>query len=199
MTQGGLLPYVRLEALAAGASATSKEEEMNTETISATVAAWTKEPEKALGTPVVTARAEGSQAMIQTGAFTWRADLPPALGGSNEAPTPTALLLGALAGCAVVFVRDTLAPQLGVRVTAVEATARCETDARGLLGIGGAEPDLRGVSLEVSLDSPDGEDAIARIAQVWQERCPIYLALVNPTDVAVSFRAAREDSPVGTA
>ncbi len=80
---------------------------MNTGTIAATVDAWTKEPDKALGAPVVTARAEESQAVIQAGAFTWRADLPPALGGRNEAPTPTALLLGALAGCAVVFVRDT--------------------------------------------------------------------------------------------
>jgi uncharacterized OsmC-like protein len=161
---------------------------VDTETISATVAAWTKAPENALGAPVVTARAEESQAVIQAGAFTWRADLPPALGGRNEAPTPTALLLGALAGCAVVFVRDTLAPQLGITVTAVDATARCETDARGLLGIGGAEPDLGGVSLEVSVETPDGEGAVTRIADVWQERCPIYLALAKPTDVAVSFR-----------
>ncbi len=112
------------------------------------------------------------------------------MGGENLAPTPTALLLSALAGCAVVFVRDTLAPQLGIRVDAVEATVRCETDARGLLGLGGADPDLRGVSLEVSIESPDGADAVARMAEVWQERCPIYLALVKPTDVALSFRAA---------
>ncbi len=163
---------------------------MKTETITASIESWTKEPEKALGAPVVTARAEESQAMIQAGAFTWRADLPPALGGKNEAPTPTALLLGALTGCAVVFVRDTLAPQLGIRVTAVEATARCQTDARGLVGIGGGVPDLRGVSVEVSIDSPDGEEAVAMIANVWQQRCPIYLALVKPTDVAVCFRAA---------
>lgn len=163
---------------------------MKTETIAASVESWTKEPEKALGAPVVTARAEESQAVIQAGAFTWRADLPPALGGKNEAPTPTALLLGALAGCAVVFVRDTLAPQLGIRVTAIEATSRCETDARGLLGIGDAEPDLRGMSLEVSIDSPDGEEAVATLAEVWQQRCPIYLALAKPTDIAVSFRAA---------
>lgn len=120
----------------------------------------------------------------------WTEEPERALGGKNEAPTPTALLLGALAGCAVVFVRDTLAPQLGIRVTAVEATARCETDARGLLGIGGGVPDLRGMSLEVSIDSPDGEEAVAMIADVWLQRCPIYLALVKPTDVAVRFRAA---------
>lgn len=163
---------------------------MHTETISATVAEWTKEPAKALGAPVVTARADGAQAVIQAGAFTWRADLPPALGGGNEAPTPTAMLLGALAGCAVVFVRDTLAPQLGIRVTAVEATARCQTDARGLLGMDGAAPDLGGLSLDVSVTSPDGEDAVTRIAHVWQERCPIYLALTKPADVALSFQAA---------
>lgn len=162
---------------------------MNSETIEATIEVWTNEPAKALGAPVVTARAEESQAVIEAGPFTWRADLPPALGGANQAPSPTALLLSALAGCAVVFVRDTLAPQLGIRVDAVEATVRCETDARGLLGLGDADSALRGMSLEVSVQSPDGEDAVARIAEVWQQRCPVYLALIDPTDVAVSFRA----------
>lgn len=127
--------------------------------------------------------------MIQAGAFTWRADLPPALGGRNEAPSPTALLLSALAGCAVVFVRDTIAPQFGIRVDAVEATVKCDTDARGLLGMNGAEPDLRNLSLEVSVESPDGDAAVKQVAEVWQERCPIYLALVKPIDVAISFRA----------
>jgi len=162
---------------------------MNAETIEATIQAWTKEPEKALGAPAVTARADGSQAVIQAGPFTWRADLPPALGGTNEAPSPTALLLGALAGCAVVFVRDTLAPLLGVRVDAVEAAVRCETDARGLLGIDDAEPDLRKLSLEVTVQSPDGDAGVDKIAEVWRQRCPIYLALVKPTDVAVQFRS----------
>lgn len=163
---------------------------MNRETIEATIDAWTKEPEKARGAPVVTARADESQAVIQTGPFTWRADLPPPLGGANEAPSPTALLLGALAGCAVVFIRDTLAPQLGVRVTDVAATVKCETDARGLLGLQGSEPDLRSLSLDVTVESPDGDDAVRRIAEVWKERCPIYLALLKPTEVAVQFRAA---------
>ena len=163
---------------------------MNEETIEATIDAWTREPTKALGTPVVTARAEDSQAVIQAGPFTWRADLPPPLGGANEAPSPTAQLLGALAGCAVVFIRDTLAPQLGVGVTDVAATVKCETDARGLLGLEGAEPDLRNLSLEVTVQSPDGDEAVKKIAQVWKERCPIYLALLKPTDVAVQFRPA---------
>ncbi len=72
----------------------------------------------------------------------------------------------------------------------MEATVRCEADARGLLGMDGAEPDLRNFTLEVSVESPDGEAAVAELARVWQERCPIYLALQKPTDIAVQFRAS---------
>lgn len=167
-----------------------KEEVVKTDVIEATAAAWTGAPDTARSTPVVAARADGSQAVIEAGPFTWRADLPAALGGSNAAPSPTALLLGALAGCAVVFVRDVLAPQLGLRVDAVEAKVRCETDARGLLGLDGVAPDLQGVRVEVAVTSPDGEDAVAAIAKVWKERCPIYLALIRPTTVDTTFRAA---------
>src|ERR1700738_4413525 len=98
------------------------------------------QPDKEKGKPMVKARSEGSRAVIEAGSFTWQADLPPALGGSNEAPSPTAQLLGSLAACAVVLVRDTLAPQLGTRVAAVEATVQCETDSRGLLAMDGAAP-----------------------------------------------------------
>jgi hypothetical protein len=30
---------------------------------------------------------------------------------------------------------------------------------------------------------------VQKIADVWQQRCPIYLALVKPTDVSVQFEA----------
>jgi uncharacterized OsmC-like protein len=163
---------------------------MTRELIEETIATWTAEPDKARSVPTVTARVEDGQAAIQAGPFTWRADLPAPLGGTNQAPSPTALLLGALAGCAVVFVHDTLGPQLGMTVDAVEATVRCEADTRGLLGLDGAEPDLRNVTLEVTVDSPDGAEAVAELAQVWEERCPIYLALLKPTDVALRFEAA---------
>src|SRR6476659_458369 len=107
---------------------------MNRERIEETIRLWQAQPDKAKGKPMVIARAEGSKAVMEHGSFSWHTDMPVALGGTNEAPSPTALLLSALAGCAVVFIRDTLAPQLGVTVDAIEATAQCETDARGLLG-----------------------------------------------------------------
>jgi hypothetical protein len=126
---------------------------MNRERIEETVRLWQAEPDKAKGKPTVIARAEGSKAVMEHGSFSWRTDMPVPLGGTNEAPSPTALLLSALAGCAVVFIRDTLAPQFGVTVDAIEATAQCETDARGLMGMNGIAPDVRNVGLSIAIRS----------------------------------------------
>jgi uncharacterized OsmC-like protein len=164
---------------------------MNRERIEETVRLWQAEPDKAKGKPAVKARAEGSQAAMEHGSFSWRTDLPAPLGGANEAPSPTALLLSALAGCAVVFIRDTLAPQLGVRVDAIEATAQCDTDARGLLGMGGVAPDLRNIALSIVVQSSENEDAIRKVYEVWQERCPVYLAPTKALPVASSLEIRR--------
>ncbi len=156
---------------------------MATSTIQETVRLWEAEPDKATMKPTVRARSDGAQAVAEAGPFTWRIDLPPTLGGTNQAPSPTALLLSALAGCAVVFIRDTLAPQLGVHVEGVQAVVQCENDGRGLLGMQGAIPDLQNVQLTIEIQSSDSEENLHRLFQVWQERCPIYLALVKSLPV----------------
>lgn len=162
---------------------------MNATTIADTTRLWRAEPDKAKGRPTVTARTEGAQAVLEAGSFTWTSDLPTPLGGSNAAPSPTAYLLGALAGCAVVFIRDTLAPQLGLRVDAVHAVARCEADSRGLLGLDGIAPDLSRVAVEITVDSPEPEERLAELFAVWQARCPVYLALTKPLDVRATLDA----------
>src|SRR5437899_6368265 len=96
-----------------------EESAMNADTLRQTEEAWRAEPAKAKGTPTVQARTDGAQALLEDGSYSWRADLPAALGGTNAAPSPTALLLSALAGCAAVFIRDTLGPQLGVDIRGV--------------------------------------------------------------------------------
>jgi uncharacterized OsmC-like protein len=95
--------------------------------------------------------------------------------------------LGSLAACAVVFVRDTLAPQLGTRVDAVEATVQCETDSRGLLAMDGAVPDLSNIQLKMQIRSPDGAAAAQRLFEAWQQRCPIYLALTRAMSVSAAL------------
>jgi len=90
-------------------------------------AAFREDPAKARSAPTVTATLANGRARLSAGSFNWDADLPPILGGENLAPSPTAYLLGALAGCAVAFLNDTLAPQFEVDITDVTAVARCSS------------------------------------------------------------------------
>jgi uncharacterized OsmC-like protein len=168
---------------------------MRTGAINATLASWKQNPEQARATPVVVARAAGAHTVLEAGSFAWPVDLPMMLGGANSAPSPTAMLLGALAGCAVLFIRDTLAPALETAVTAVRATARCRADFRGLLAVDGAVPDLEDLEIDIDIDTPDGEDAAQRLFCAWLARCPVYLALVKPTEVKARLAVHRAIGP----
>ncbi len=160
---------------------------MNLTTIQETLRLWQENPDKAKGKPTVKGHSDGAQAVLEFGAFSWRCDLPQPIGGTNGAPSPTALLLSALAGCAVVFIRDTLAPQLGVQIESVQAVAQCEADSRGLLGIEGAVPDLQNFQLTITIQSSDAEEKVQHLYQVWQQRCPIYLALLKPQQISMAL------------
>ncbi|MHC4459527.1 MAG: OsmC family protein [Planctomycetota bacterium] len=90
---------------------------MSTSAIQETIRQWQAEPEKAIMKATIKGRSDGVQAVIEAGPFSRRMDVPPPFGGRNQAPNPAALLLDSLAGCAVVFIKDTLAPQYDVAVS----------------------------------------------------------------------------------
>lgn len=161
-----------------------------THSLAETEARFRADPSAAQSVPAVTATLVNGHARLSAGAFNWDADLSPALGGQNLAPSPTAYLLGALAGCAVAFLADTLAPQFGVRLDGVTAVARCQTDARGLLGMDGIAADLSRLEIDIEIASPDPDAKTEPMLAAWRERCPIYLALLNPNAVAFSARVA---------
>jgi uncharacterized OsmC-like protein len=151
-----------------------------------TEAKFRADPATARATPTVTATLANGRARISAGSFNWDADLPGAVGGTNLAPSPTAYLLGALAGCGVAFLHDTLGPQFDVQIDGVTATAKCATDARGLLGLDGVASDLGDISLEIQVSSPSPDERIEAMLAAWRERCPIYLALLKPNAIALS-------------
>lgn len=163
---------------------------MMTAALSDTEARFRADPSAALGRPTVTATLANGRARLSAGPFNWDADLPTAIGGGNLAPSPTAYLLGALAGCGVAFLNDTLAPQFGVRIDGITAIARCSTDLRGLLGIDDASPELGDLTLDIQITTPDGADKTDPMLDAWRERCPIFLALLRPRTVSLTTRAA---------
>ena len=154
--------------------------------ISATEEKFRADPDSARANPAVTATLVNGRARLSSGAFNWEADLGPAIGGQNLAPSPTAYLLGALAGCAVAFLNDTLGPQFGVTIDDVTAVAKCSSDTRGLLAMDDVAPDLTGFSLEITVTSRDSRERVDAMLQAWEERCPIYLAIKTANDVSFS-------------
>ena len=160
---------------------------MNTDIIQGTLRLWQAEPEKAKLKPLLTARSEGSQAVLEYATFSWKTDLPLMIGGGNEAPPPTALFLGSLAGCVVTFIRAILAPQLGVQVDEVRVSVCCEYDALALFGVDGSPPEFQNLQLKIQIYSSDSAENVQKLYQAWSERCPIYLALVNPTLVDITL------------
>ena len=171
---------------------------MPTTMLADTEARFRADPSTARSAPKVTATLANGRARLSAGAFNWDADLPAALGGENLAPSPTAYLLGALAGCAVAFLHDTLAPQFDVAIDDVTAVAGCSTDARGLLGDrrrgtgpGRAQP--RHPRARRRRRTTRSRPMLA----AWRERCPIYLALLKPQSIALT--AGRPPPPDGPA
>jgi len=159
-------------------------------TIHDTRAKFAADPATARTAPTVTATLANGRARLSAGAFNWDADLPGLLGGENLAPSPTAYLLGALAGCAIAFLCDTLAPEFDVEVTDITAVARAASDLRGLLGMDGAAPDLTGLSLDITTTSPSPAERVDAMHAAWRERCPIYLALLKPNPIALTIQQA---------
>ena len=160
-----------------------------TSTIAETEAAFRADPAKARTRPTVTATLANGRARLSAGPFNWDADLPALLGGENLAPSPTAYLLGALAGCAVAFLRDTLAPQFDIELDDVTAVATATSDLRGLIAIDDAEPDLADLALDIRVVTRAPADRTEAMFDAWRERCPIYLALLKPNAIALTTAA----------
>ncbi|MFL5775558.1 MAG: OsmC family protein [Chloroflexota bacterium] len=152
-------------------------------------ATFRDDPAKARSAPTVTATLANGRARLSAGPFNWDADLPSILGGENLAPSPTAYLLGALAGCAVAFLRDTLAPEFGVEIHDASAAASAVSDLRGLIGVDGAAPDLTDLKLDISMTSSSPQDRVDAMLAAWRERCPIYLALLKPNAIELTTSA----------
>lgn len=161
---------------------------MSAASIAEAVQRYTTEPTAGQTAPSATATLANGRARIAAGKFNFECDLPPQIGGNGQAPSPTLYLLGALAGCAVSFITNTLAPQLGVVLDDVSATARCTSDLGGLLGVEGTEPALQDLAVDITIATSSDADRVSALQEAWLARCPIYLSILDANQVTVTFR-----------
>jgi hypothetical protein len=133
----------------------------------------------------VSATLANGRARLSAGSFNWDADLPPS-SRSDGRGRPRSFLRTARRCppcCGSAARRHTLAPQFGVEIDDVTAAASSVSDLRGLIGIHGAAPDLTELKLDIKLSSRSPRDRVDAMLGAWTERCPIYLALLNPNRI----------------
>lgn len=100
------------------------------------------------------------------------------------------MLAGVRSVPAVAFLRDTLAPQFGVEIDDVSAVASASSDLRGLLAMDDAAPDLGDLALDIRVVTASPGDRTAEMLAAWQDRCPIYIALLKPNSINLSTAVA---------
>ena len=119
----------------------------------------------------------GSVVEIRSDRHIWRADEPPEADGTDTAPDPYELLLGALAACTCITL-SYYAKRKGIVVSAISAQfhyekihsddcADCETDDIGWLDH---------VRSEIYIDGTFTDEQRTRLAEV-AVRCPVHKTL----------------------
>src|SRR5262245_37118636 len=122
--------------------------------------------------------------------FTYDADHPPVLVGTNQGPTPVEFLLHAIAACLTAGLAN-IAAARGITLRRVTSTVEGDID---LLGILGLSEDVRNgyrqirVHFDVEGDAPPEE--LAALVDQSRRRSAVYDVLLNGTDVQVDVTAS---------
>ena len=71
------------------------------------------------------------------------------------------------------------------------AVASASSDARGLLAIDDAKPDLGQLALDIQVTTESPTDRVDAMLAAWGDRCPIYLALLKANEVSLTTSTVR--------
>jgi len=117
--------------------------------------------------------------------FTFDADHPPVLVGTDNGPTPVEYVLHALAACLTAGIAN-IAAARGVNLTAVRSVVEGDIDLLGILGLSDSVRNgYRQIKVTFHVEG-DADDATLReIVEQSRRRSAVYDALTNPTPVEV--------------
>jgi len=128
------------------------------------------------------------QEMTHQKAFTFDADHPTVLVGTDNGPTPAEYLLHALAACLTAGIAN-IAAARGVHLESVESTVEGNIDLMGILGL---SKDVRNgyeniqVSFRLRGDDPE---KLAAVVEQSRQRSAVFDVMTNGVPIAISVDA----------
>jgi len=122
--------------------------------------------------------------------FTYDADHPPILVGTNHGPTPVEFLLHAIAACITSGLAN-IAAARGITLRRVSSTVEGDIDLLGILGI---SDDVRNgyhqIRVHFDVEGDASPEQLAALVEQSRNRSAVYDVLVNGTDVQIDVSTA---------
>ncbi|MDF1750311.1 MAG: OsmC family protein [Alphaproteobacteria bacterium] len=158
-----------------------------------------REPGKAIAHFDVQSRQiKGLHSEVETRDFMLTVDEPKSLGGQNLGPNPVELVLAAIASCQEITYR-LYADRLGIPLDGVSVAVKGDIDLRGLFALDpGIRPGLRGLDIQVELDSTAPAAELDRLKRTVDAHCPVLDIIRNATPVIARTQRQSDGEPVDT-
>lgn len=126
--------------------------------------------------------------------FVVPADEPTVLGGKNQGPSPTELVLTGLAACIAIGIAYSAAED-GIEVDSIEIDVAGDLDLGGFLEIGDLRPGLAEIRLTVRVDADAPQELIEELVDHGYRRSPVAASLEGRVPVRVCI--GREETGAG--
>jgi uncharacterized OsmC-like protein len=117
--------------------------------------------------------------------FTYDADHPAVLVGTNQGPTPVEFLLHAIAACLTSGLAN-IAAARGVTLRRVSSTVEGDIDPLGILGLSDqVRNGYRQIRVHFEVEGDASPEELAALVERSRRRSAVYDVLVNGTDVQI--------------
>ncbi len=128
------------------------------------------------------------QEMAHREPFTFDADHPPVLVGSDQGPTPVEYVLHALAACLTAGIAN-IAAVRGVNLTEVSSTVEGDIDLLGILGLSDeVRNGYQGIQVSFTLRGDD-PDKLRQVVEQSRRRSAVFDIVTNGVPVSIDVDA----------
>lgn len=153
------------------------------------ISIYTQRPERALAVHRGTATVrEGLSCTYEQDGHRLTLDMPNAIGGCDEGPTPGYFARAAICGCIAIGIKMTSARE-GLHLDAVDVGIEQDWDNRGVLAMEEGSPVSGDTRIAIAITSPEPEKKIGEMVSRALANDPWFLAYrdAQPVSTAVSI------------